>query len=133
MYLEDQSRIQIQSTPACSTDGTKVFVTFKVVSSTDYGSSDRRLACCLRDAHATNRNWFGWINTSSGAAKVVGKEVAFGVACCYCHTHALPILLLSSFMQKCSFFCQRECGGYDIEAKRTLLVKQKRYIFRHQE
>jgi hypothetical protein len=44
MYLEDQSRIQIQSIPACSTNGTKVFVTYKVKRSTDYGSSDRRLA-----------------------------------------------------------------------------------------
>jgi hypothetical protein len=44
MYLKDQYRIQIQSAPACSTDGTKVFVTYKVVSSTRYGSSDQRLA-----------------------------------------------------------------------------------------
>jgi hypothetical protein len=49
MYLKDQTRIKIQSAPACSTDGTKVFVTYKVISSTRYGGSDRRLASTHMD------------------------------------------------------------------------------------
>jgi hypothetical protein len=44
MHLVDQSgNIHIQSA-RCSTDGTKVFVTYKVGSSIDFDGSDRRLA-----------------------------------------------------------------------------------------